>query len=139
VCHWLCQCLCGHESPEGHWQSQSHTLTTSAYRLVRLILLTSLLIPLVPRVSYAQDANGTRPAVETPEEKQKREAVVIGGLMLILVVVTGIGLVAMVLILGRRMRRLTRKTLPTAGPTDDLWFLRKPKRSEPDRDAEHPE
>lgn len=102
-------------------------------------LLASLLFLLAaPCACLAQEANGTRPPIETPEEKQKREAVVIGGLMLILVVVTGIGLVAMVLILGRRMRRMTRKPLGTAGPQDDLWFLRKPKRSEPNGDEERP-
>jgi hypothetical protein len=101
--------------------------------------LACLLISLAtPSIGLAQEASGTRPPVETPEEKQKREAVVVGSLMLILVVVTGIGLVSMVLILGRRMRRMTRKPLPTAGPGDDLWFLRKPKRPEPDRDEDRP-
>lgn len=105
-----------------------------------LVALLALgLIPPTPAFGQAPEVERVEQQVETPEEKQKREAVVAGSLILILVVIAGIGLLAMVLILGRRMRRLTRQTLPGCKPQDDLWFLRKPKATEPERSTPPPD
>lgn len=58
-------------------------------------------------------------------EKQRRAMAGLAALAGIAII--GIGLLAVTLLWGARLRRLNRKPLPNAPLKDELWFLRPPK------------
>jgi hypothetical protein len=61
--------------------------------------------------------------------------VMIGGILIL-----GVGLVALVLLWGNRMRRIARQPLPKVAPRDELWYLKSKKEpaaeSEPEDEEE---
>lgn len=60
-------------------------------------------------------------ASDARERKRKAYA---GLLALLGIALTGVGLAAMVLLWGARLRRVNRQPLPAADLKDELWFLR---------------
>jgi ABC-type Fe3+ transport system permease subunit len=62
-------------------------------------------------------------------EAEKERAVTVGMLLLALVISVFAGLLFVVVLLGRRVRRMARKPTARIVPGDELWFL-KPKKNE---------
>ncbi|OYW22832.1 MAG: hypothetical protein B7Z55_04195 [Planctomycetales bacterium 12-60-4] len=56
--------------------------------------------------------------------RERRRNAYAGLMALMGIALTGVGLVAIVVIWGRHLRRANRKPLPSADLKDELWFLR---------------
>lgn len=92
----------------------------------RGILATGLAISLIlaagPVGALPPDSLAAKAEEET---KSKRRAVAVASILLALVTVTGLSLIGLIVILGRRTRRMAKQPLPGGRPLDELWFLRK--------------
>jgi hypothetical protein len=89
-------------------------------------------------------AQAPAPAAKDPEVlKEKRGKLEVGTMLLGLVIVSSAGMIGLILMLGRRTRRLARQATPECS-ADELWFLRKPRsklvaRETPVEDRDPPE
>ena len=68
-------------------------------------------------------------------KKEEEKAKNVGVVLLAGVAILGVFLMAMVLVWGNRVRRMTRRPLPTQCRGDELWYLR-PKKQLPNREVE---
>ncbi len=68
-------------------------------------------------------------AAEQTNRPSRKHAAMAGLLILVGVASAGLMLLALVVIWGRRVRRMTRKTLPKHSQVDDLWYLRPSKQT----------
>lgn len=87
----------------------------------------------VPRAHSATSAEAQSDS-ETDASK-KQLAVTVAVLLLILVVVVSLGLIGLVMLWGRRVRRTARQPSPQIQPRDDLWYLKPDKTRLKDDDA----
>ena len=76
----------------------------------------------------AQDGEGQEPGAE---DKERVAAAAI--FLLVLVVFTGLALLALVIFWGYRTRRIARSPLPAARQSDPFWYLR-PEKGQRDGD-----
>lgn len=90
---------------------------TLATGLAILLLLAAGPVLALPPVSQTEKAE--------EEAKSKRRAVAVASILLALVTVTGLSLIGLIVVLGRRTRRMAKQPLPGGRPLDELWFLRK--------------
>ncbi len=63
-------------------------------------------------------------AAAVAEARERRRKAYAGLLALLGIAIAGVGLAAMVLLWGARLRRVNRQPLPAADLKDELWFLR---------------
>ena len=54
----------------------------------------------------------------------RQRAVLVGAVLLALVLILSVALVAFIIVLGQRTRRLASKPLPEGAQRDELWYLR---------------
>ena len=90
----------------------------------------ALAAPAVPRAiaEVAEDARPESPSeTDYDDEKARGQAYQAGVLMIGGILIAGVGLLALVMIWGNRMRRIARQPLPPVAPRDELWFLRNKK------------
>ncbi len=66
-------------------------------------------------------------AEELSKDERKQKAVTLGLMILFCIALTGLGLLAVVIIWGHRVRRISRKPLPAAPRGDDLFYLKNDK------------
>lgn len=103
--------------------------------------MTIVMFVLTAQVRAVAQENVEPPAVNAPEqrstdartdsrvakpedEKQKKQAVTAGMLLLVGVVLIGLVLIGMTIAWGGRLRRMARKPLPQPKPVDELWYLK---------------
>jgi hypothetical protein len=67
------------------------------------------------------------PLGETPLEREKRRKALAGLAAVAGIAIVGIGLVAVIILWGGRLRRINREPLPDAKPRNEFWFLQPPK------------
>lgn len=79
----------------------------------------------------SQDTVDNTSKVDDPEKKKKMQRNAdIGKVMLGGILILAILLFAIVLIIGRRYKRIVREPLPEAKPGDPLWYLKDKKPTE---------
>ncbi len=108
------------------------------------LMLAGCWILVLPEPGNCQETAGpsiSAPATDDEELSEKeRETRITAGLAAIAGIATvGIGLIAVTLIWGARLRRQNRMALPTASPPAENWFLKHPrpdstKATPPDKD-----
>ncbi|RPI81922.1 MAG: hypothetical protein EHM42_10050 [Planctomycetaceae bacterium] len=86
----------------------------------------------------ATAADRANAPAEAPEARRKSALATAGVLLLAVVIVLCVGLLASVLLLGARTRRLARQPLPEPCGRDEHWFLRN-KISPPEDPADQPD
>jgi len=83
--------------------------------------------------SNAQRSDTPEPAVERARvfEPQpdgrltpRQRAVMVGAVLLALVLILAVAMIAFIIMLGQRTRRLAGPPLPDSAPRDELWYLR---------------
>jgi hypothetical protein len=82
------------------------------------------------------DPSGERP--QEPDRNAKRRAASIGLLGLVGIVLTGVGLMVLVVLWGHRLRRITRSSSPHPTRGDELWYLR-PDKQKPAESSNPPD
>lgn len=83
------------------------------------------------------DQESTNPP-EHHDDKVRNQAYQVGVMMIGGILIAGVGLLALVMIWGNRMRRIARQPLPTVAPRDELWYLRNKKRDQTTTSGEPP-
>lgn len=73
-------------------------------------------------------ANSSPDDTDSAERDKKERAATVAVYLLVLVILVGVGLLALVVLWGHRVRRLTRKPTRSLSLGDELWYLR-PKRN----------
>lgn len=80
-----------------------------------------------PTVPAAERKGSVAKATEPQPDGRltpRQRAVLVGAVLLALVVILSVALVAFIIVLGQRTRRLASKPLPEGGQRDELWYLR---------------
>lgn len=73
------------------------------------------------------DANGASDS-ESGQERQRRERVVTGGMLLVAgIAAAGAALLGLVVLWGVRVRRILRQPLPEQSARDEFWYLKSKK------------
>lgn len=91
----------------------------------------------------AESKPGSPPPPAAQMTPEKRQGLATAGIVLLAgIACSGLLLLAVVLILGRRARRIARAPVPSCAPPDELWYLRTRQKAEeilrrppPPRDA----
>jgi len=102
---------------------------------VLLVLTNCCVLVLSERGNCQETAASPSAAQSTDEEElseKERETRITAGLAAVAGIATvGIGLIAVTLIWGGRLRRQNRMGLPTAPPPAENWFLKRPRSDSP--------
>lgn len=109
-------------------------------RTTRIVLLVLagcwiLVLPEPGNCQETVDPSISAPATDGDEElsEKERETRITAGLAAVAGIATvGIGLIAVTLIWGARLRRQNRMGLPTASPPGENWFLKRPRPESPE-------
>ena len=80
---------------------------------------------------------GTADHRSLPKLEERNRAYQVGVMMIGGILIAGVGLLALVIIWGHRVRRIARQPLPKVTQRDELWFL-KHKKQEPASSADEP-
>lgn len=83
------------------------------------------------KANVKSESGGKPDDGESEAERQRRERVVTGGMLLLAgIAAAGAALVGLVVLWGVRVRRVLRRPLPEQSARDNLWYLR-PKKETP--------
>ena len=75
----------------------------------------------------AEEKKRTDPESAAPADGPQPKRVVGAALfLLVLTALIGLALIGLVMLWGRRMRRVARRALPQQSRRDELWYLRRP-------------
>lgn len=80
--------------------------------------------PVAEPVALAVPEHPVGDEAAVAEARERKRKAYAGLLALLGIALTGVGLAAMVLLWGARLRRVNRQPLPAADLKDELWFLR---------------
>jgi heme/copper-type cytochrome/quinol oxidase subunit 2 len=112
---------------------KSHRFGACALQMALSVLLLACFgtVAIGDEQSKTSDSHGVSTTHADPvDEAEKERAVTAGVLMLVLVVGVVSGLLVVVVLWGRRVRRTVRKPTARIEPGDALWFL-KPNKNKP--------
>jgi hypothetical protein len=101
----------------------------------------AMIVVLLAATASAQDAAPTpideaasqvterKPIADDAPDPEKQRRAMAGLAAIAGIAIVGIGLLAITILWGARLRRLNRKPLPKAALKDEFWFLKPPKGS----------